>query len=70
MGANTPAIETGQFGVEASLPCQSAPMNSLAAAHISQPAPFGGVSELQPGDSIPSDFKTSQQTYTVVQRTD
>ncbi len=52
MGANARAIETGQFGVDEALLCQFVPMSSLAVAHISQPLPFAGVSELHPIDQI------------------
>ncbi len=67
MGAKARAIEAGQFGVDEALLCQFVPMNGLAAAHISQLVPFAGVSELQSGESIPTNFKTSDQAYYVVQ---
>ena len=67
MGANARAIEAGRFGISAAPLRQFVPMNGLAEAHISQLAPFAGVSELHPGDGNPSNFKTSDQTYYVVQ---
>jgi rhodanese-related sulfurtransferase len=66
MGAKAQAIEAGRFGVDDALLRQFVPMNGLAAAHISQLVPFAGVSELHPGDSIPPNFKTSDQAYYVV----
>ena len=66
MGAKAQAIEAGRFGVDEALLHHFVPMNGLAAAHISQLLPFAGVSELHPGDSIPTNFKTSDQAYYVV----
>jgi rhodanese-related sulfurtransferase len=67
MGAKARAIEAGQFGVDEALLRQFVPMNGLAAAHICQLVPFAGVSELHPGDSVPTNFKTSDQAYYVAQ---
>jgi len=67
MGAKARAIEAGQFGVDEALLCHFVPMNGLAMAHVSQLLPFAGVSELHPGDSIATNFKTSDQTYYVVE---
>ena len=67
MGAKARAIEAGQFGVDEALLCHFVPMNGLAAAAVSQLLPFAGVSELHPGDNIPTNFKTSDQAYYVVQ---
>ena len=67
MGAKAQATEAGQFGVDEALLHRFVPMNGLALADISQLLPFAGVSELHPGDSIPTNFKTSDQAYYVVQ---
>ncbi len=67
MGAKARAIEAGQFGVDEALLRQFVPMNGLTPAHISQLLPFAGISELHPGDNIPTNFKTSDQAYYVVQ---
>ena len=67
MGAKAQAIEAGQFGVDETLLRHFVPMNGLAPAHICQLVPFAGVSELHPGDSVPTNFKTSDQAYYVVQ---
>lgn len=67
MGAKARAIEAGQFGVNEALLSHFVPMNGLVAAHVSQLVPFAGVSELHPGDKIPTNFKTSDQAYYVVQ---
>jgi rhodanese-related sulfurtransferase len=67
MGAKARAIEAGQFGVDEALLRQFVPMNGLALAHVSQLVPFAGISELHPGDAIPTNFKTSDQAYYVVQ---
>ena len=67
MGAKARAIEAGQLGVDEALLRQFVPMNGLALAHISQLVPFAGVSELHPGDAVPTNFKTSDQAYYVVQ---
>ncbi len=67
MGAKARAIEAGQFGVDEALLRQFVPMNGLTTAHISQLLPFAGISELHPGDNIPTNFKTSDQAYYVVQ---
>ena len=67
MGAKAQAINAGQFGVDETLLRHFVPMNGLAEAHISQLLPFAGVSELHSGDNIPTNFKTSDQAYYVVQ---
>jgi len=67
MGAKARVIEAGQFGVDEALLRQFVPMNGLALAHVSQLVPFAGISELHPGDAIPTNFKTSDQAYYVVQ---
>ncbi len=67
MGAKARAIEAGQFGVDEALLCHFVPMNGLTMAHVSQLLPFAGVSELHPGDNIATNFKTSDQTYYVVE---
>jgi rhodanese-related sulfurtransferase len=67
MGAKARATEAGRFGVDEALLGKFVPMNGLAEAHVAQLVPFAGVSELHPGDSIPTNFKTSDQAYYVVQ---
>ena len=67
MGAKARPVEAGQFGVDEALLCHFVPMNGLNAAHVSQLLPFAGISELHPGDSIPTNFKTSDQAFYVVQ---
>lgn len=67
MGAKARATEVGRFGVDEALLHHFVPMNGLAEAHVSQLVPFAGVSELHSGDSIPTNFKTSDQAYYVVQ---
>lgn len=66
MGAKAQAFEAGQHGVDEELLRQFVPMNGLDEGHISQLVPFAGVSDLHPGDSIPTNFKTSDQAYYVV----
>jgi rhodanese-related sulfurtransferase len=66
MGAKARAIEAGQFGVDEALLRRFVPMNGLAPAQVSQLLPFAGISELHPGDAIPTNFKTSDQAYYVV----
>ncbi len=66
MGAMSRATEAGRFGVDEALLAGYVPMNGLAQAHLSQLVPFAGISELHPGDSIPTNFKTSDQTYYVI----
>jgi len=67
MGAKARPVEAGQFGVDEALLCHFVPMNGLNAAHVSQLLPFAGISELHPGDSMPTNFKTSDQAFYVVQ---
>ncbi len=67
MGAKARPVDAGQFGVDEALLCHFVPMNGLNAAHLSQLLPFAGISELHPGDSIPTNFKTSDQAFYVVQ---
>lgn len=67
MGAKARAFEAGQHGVDEALLRRFVPMNGLAPAQISQLVPFAGISELHPGDAIPTNFKTSDQAYYVVQ---
>lgn len=66
MGAKAHTIQTGQFGVDETLLRRFVPMNGLDEAHISPLVPFAGISELRPGESIPTNFKTSDQAYYVV----
>jgi rhodanese-related sulfurtransferase len=66
MDAKARATEAGRFGVDEALLAGYVPMNGLAEAHLSQLLPFAGVSELHPGDSIPTNFKTSDQAYYVI----
>ncbi|MDX1432896.1 MAG: cyclic nucleotide-binding domain-containing protein [Gammaproteobacteria bacterium] len=67
MVAKAQAFEAGQHGVEASLLRRFVPMNGLADTHLAQLVPFAGLSDLHPGDSIPTNFKTSDQAYYVVE---
>ena len=67
MGAKAREIEAGQFGVDEALLHRFVPMNDLDAAHVSQLVAFAGVSDLHPGDRIPTNFKTSDQAYYVIQ---
>ncbi len=67
MGAKAQAFEAGQHGVDEALLRRFVPMNGLEEAHLSQLLPFAGVSELHAGDDIPTNFKTSDQAYYVVQ---
>ena len=66
MSANAQAFEAGQHGVDASLLRRFVPMNGLADAHLAELVPFAGLSDLHPGDSIPTNFKTSDQAFYVV----
>jgi rhodanese-related sulfurtransferase len=66
MGAKAQAVEAGRLGVDEALLRRFVPMNGLDPAHIAELIPFAGLSDLHPGDSIPTNFKTSDQAYYVV----
>jgi len=67
MSAKAEAFEAGRRGVDVSLLGRFVPMSGLAQAHLAQLVPFAGLSDLHPGDSIPTNFKTSDQAYYLVQ---
>ena len=66
MGAKARAVEAGRLGVDEALLRRFVPMNGLDPAHIAELVPFAGLSDLHPGDSIPTNFKTSDQAYYLV----
>jgi rhodanese-related sulfurtransferase len=66
VSAKANATEGGSFGVDEALLRRFVPMNGLDARHLAELVPFAGISELHPGDSVPTNFKTSDQAYYVV----